>query len=154
MGVQIGNLLAIQDVRPWIIAPAGPLTLPLDGNLGTFDFLMHDQISDAVASGFWTGERGEQMLVPPDSLPVAGFLLVGYGDEPQDWDRAVETALQALPDRLPGGPDVVAVLPPQPVLVPKGSWAARGDRFLPAVRMHIPGVRKWIWFDAMDEDFR
>lgn len=142
------TLQPLAEARAWFVAPAGPLTLPLRGDLGLLDFWLHDPVAKAVERGFWQGGVGEVLWVAATGSPFAGILMLGTGSA-RDWIEACELALKSLPAAGPAAA-TVAVLRPTGVAPPKRPWHEAADRFIPVVKARWPQVRHWVWLD-LDE---
>lgn len=138
----------LASARAFLVAPLGPVTLPLPPELAAFDRWLGDPVAEAVRSGFFAGAAGERLWVPPGGLPLAGLLLLGGPSAEQSWADSFEAAWAAAPESLPGRPTTVAILPPAPFSgkLP-AAWSQAGDRFVPLVAARWPFVNRWIWLD-------
>ena len=148
----IEALRQLGELHGWVVAPVGRLTIPLPGSLGILDYMLRDPVAVAVDRGFYSAALGERLLVAPGGSPLAGILLVGYGDSQLGWAEAMTLTIDALPSALPGEAEHVALLPPAPVRdrIPLG-WSAAADRFVPLLKTKMPAVKRWHWLDLLED---
>lgn len=147
----IAALQTLASLKAWVLAPVAHARLPLAGGVGILDFLLHDPVAKAGERDFFAGRAGESLLVAPGDSPLAGVLLLGYGEAQLGWVEAMQIALQALPAKLPGASAAAAILPPAPVRdrLPV-DWSKAGERFVPTLRAKLPQIKQWLWLDLTE----
>jgi len=147
----IDRLRELESARPWLLVPAGHLTLPLSGLLGVFDYWLNDLLSDALDAGFWAPPETDPLWIPCADVPWRGMVLLPLGKG--NWREATAAALQHLPSQLPGGADVACMLPPQALEydTPR-PWRQAAQAVAPVAERRLRGVRQWIWFAGDDDE--